>query len=186
VPTEDCREMARQAGSEVAALEALQHDALRSAVRGYPPRLRNAAYSSIRSLVVRHPAIPFAQLLAFVSEGSHFAAARIIESFYRQIPASAFFGNRARLCGHCGSLLWPDRDTHSYPDGRCRIRQCRLAHPVPARGSDVDAPAEWRGGGAAAGGLWVGEGRALSRAGRGRRGCGWLGYRHRCKNLCQP
>jgi hypothetical protein len=144
VPTEDCREMARQGGSELSVLEEIQHDSLRTAVSGYPARLRNAAYSSLREFVVRNPAVPYPDILAFIMEGGHAAAAKALADFYRPLPQAALFGASARRCGHCGSLLWPDRDLASYPAGRCRIRQCRLAHPKPDVGETIDDPAEWR------------------------------------------
>jgi hypothetical protein len=158
VPTEDCREMARQGGSEVAAHEELQHEALRTAVAGYPPRQRSAAYTAIRELVVRRPVIRVSDLLEFVTSGGHYAATQAIQSFYRPIPQAALFGGAARLCGHCGSLLWPERDVSAHPDGRCRIRQCRLAHPGSLRGEDIAEPGEWKLATAASLAFWVGPG----------------------------
>lgn len=173
IPTADCRELAALGGSEAMAQEEINHDTLRAAVRAFSARQRDGAYTAIREFLVRNPAVAYADREQFVVESGLVAAARAIASFYRPIPASALFDGIARRCGHCGSLLWPDRDAASFPDGRCRIRQCRLACPEPARGEDVDAPAEWQLATPAALAYWVGPGLdeirifdALRRAGR--------------------
>ena len=159
VPTDDCREMAVTAGGgEITAQELLHHEALRNAVAKRIPKERDAAYEAIRSFVVRNPAVSWDTLIAFVASGGHTGALQVVQSFYRPIPQTALFGTAARLCGHCGSLLWPDRDIGSFPEGRCRIRQCRLAHPVPARGADVGDPSSWRVATPAAMAYWVGPG----------------------------
>lgn len=160
VPTEDCRELARGSGSESAAQEELHHERLRSALRTYPAARRNKAYTALREFVVRNPAVRFDLLNRFVAEGGHHAAAQTLFSFYRPIPQSVLFGRAARRCGHCGGLLWPERDTAAYPDGRCAILQCRLANPTPRRGEDIDDPAAWRLGTRAVLAYWVGPGLA--------------------------
>ncbi len=156
VPTDDCREMASVGGTETTALEEIHHERLRAAVHGYPRGDRNHAYAAIREFIVRNPAVSEEGLHAFVVEGGHAAAARTVMSFYRPIPQAALFGRMARRCGHCGALLWPDRDA-AFPDGRCRIRQCRLARPTPAVGDEV-LPALWRVALNALLGFWVGPG----------------------------
>jgi hypothetical protein len=83
---------------------------LRGALQGYSSEERNRAYSAIREFVVRNPAVNKERLHGFVAEGGHAAAARVIMSFYRPVPQAALFGGSARQCGHCGALLWPDRD----------------------------------------------------------------------------
>jgi hypothetical protein len=156
VPTEDCREMAGAGGSEASALEEIHHESLRGALQGYSGSERNHAYSAIREFVIRNPAVNKERLHGFVAEGGHAAAAKVIMSFYRPIPQVALFGDAARQCGHCGSLLWPDRDA-AFPDGRCRIRQCRLAHPQPAIGDRI-SPEHWQLATNALLGFWVGPG----------------------------
>jgi hypothetical protein len=156
VPTEDCREMARGAVTEASALEDIHHDRLRNIVQGYPARERNSAYAAIREFVVRNPAVSEERLHAFVVEGGHAPAARTIMSFYRPIPQTALFGRVARRCDHCGSLLWPDRQV-GFTDGRCRIRQCRLAHPIPVVRDEIP-PALWRVAANVLLAFWVGPG----------------------------
>ncbi len=160
-PTDDCREMARSGGSELSAVEELHHESLRAAVAGYPTKRRDAAYTDIREFVVRNPAVEYDTLLRFLTERGHAAAASAVMSFYRPVPQSAVFpGGAARRCGHCGSLLWPDRDTAAFPDGRCRVRQCRLANPIPARGEDIEDASKWRVATPAVLAFWVGPGLA--------------------------
>src|SRR5882672_3531478 len=146
VPTDDCREMAVLAGGggELAAQEFFHHDRLRNAVGGRPPRERNSAYEAIRSFVVRNPAVRSADLIDFVSGGNHAAALQVVQSFYRNVPQTARFGSVARRCAYCRSLLWPDRDTVSFPGGKCRIRQCRNANPSPKAGEEIGDPSTWR------------------------------------------
>src|SRR5262249_11288375 len=110
--------------------------------QSYPSKERNKAYTAIREFIVRNPAVSEERLHSFVVEGGHAAAARTIMSFYRPIPQTALFGTMARRCAHCGSLLWPDREW-GFSDGRCRIRQCRLAHPIPVAKDEVPSTL-WR------------------------------------------
>jgi hypothetical protein len=156
IPTEDCREMAGVGGNEATVLEEIHHESLRGALQGYSSKERNQAYSAIREFVIRNPAVNKERLHSFVAEGGHVAAAKVIMSFYRPIPQAALFGGSARLCGHCGALLWPERDA-AFPDGRCRIRQCRLAHPEPAIGDEIP-PELWQLATNALLGFWVGPG----------------------------
>jgi len=173
IPTLDCRELATLGGSEMMAQEDLHHEGLRGAVHAFPARQRDSAYSAIREFLVRNPAVAYADRERFVVERGLIAAARMIASLYRPVPAAALFDGQARRCGHCAGLLWPDRDSTAFPEGRCRIRQCRLAHPEPLRGADIPSPAEWQVATAAAMAYWVGPGLdeiriydALSVAGR--------------------
>ncbi len=173
MPTADCREMAALGGSELTAQEDLAHEALRAAVQAFPQRQRDATYALIREFVVRNPACEHADRERFVVDRGLVAAARAIYSYYRPIPAGAMFDGVARTCAHCGSLLWPDRDPEAWPNGRCRIRQCRLAHPRAAWGAEITSPAEWQWATGAVLAYWVGPGLdeirihdALRRAGR--------------------
>lgn len=158
VPTDDCREMAREAGSEAAIQEEIHHEQLRAALQSYSAKTRNAAYTAIREFVVRNPLVTDANLHRFVTDGGHAAVAKTIFSFYRNVPQVALFAGTARHCGHCGSLIWPDRDSASFPDGRCRIRQCRLAHPTTSIRDEIGNPSAWRLGTNAVLGYWVGPG----------------------------
>jgi hypothetical protein len=158
VPSDDCREMGRGGSSETAALEEIHHEHLRMAVKDYPPKERSKAYEAIREFVVRNPAVREEDLHRFVVDGGHAAAARTIMSFFRPVPGAALHGGAAHQCAYCGSLLWPDRDTVTFPEGRCRIRQCRLANPAPAKRDDIADPALWRLGTNAVLAYWVGPG----------------------------
>lgn len=158
IPTADCREMAALGCSELAAQEDLAHEALRAAAQSFPQRRRDAIYALIREFVVRHPACPYAERERFVVDNGLVAAARAISSYYRQVPAGALFGGAARQCSHCGSLLWPDRDRATWPDGRCRIRQCRLAHPHAVAGARIACPGDWQWATGAVLAYWIGPG----------------------------
>lgn len=142
VPTDDCRAMAAEAGSESAALENIHHERLRGAVSGFGAA-KNAAYSRIRGFVVRNPAVSRTTLNQFLLDENLVAAADAVRSFYRPVPQAALFDGRARRCANCGALLWPDRDLASFPEGRCRVRMCRLDRPHPAPGDGIDDPASW-------------------------------------------
>lgn len=158
IPTADCRELAALGGSQIIAQEDLHHSALRAAIQAFSVGQRDSAYTAIREFLVRHPAVAFADRERFVVDGGLVAAARMVASLYRPIPAGALFGGQARLCGYCAALLWPDRDTASFPDGRCRIRQCGLAHLESARGAEILNPVEWQLATGAAMAYWVGPG----------------------------
>ncbi len=158
MPTLDCRELAALGGSELAAQEDVHFDALRAAVHAFPQRRRDATYAAIREFVVRHPACAYVERERFVVSNGLMAAARTIASYYRPVPAGALFDGFAKQCGHCGSLLWPDRDQAAWPVGRCRIRQCRSAHAHAAIGAEIAVPAEWRWATGAVLAYWVGPG----------------------------
>lgn len=158
MPTADCRELAASSGGEVDAQEDIHHEALRAALMTFPARRRDDVYSLIREFVVRNPAVAYAERERFVLDNGLTAAARAIASYWRPVPASALFDGVARRCGHCGSLLWPDRDRAAWPDGRCRIRQCRLAHPHTVAGQEIATPAEWQLATSAIMAYWVGPG----------------------------
>lgn len=158
IPTPDCRELAHIGGSATAAQEEIHHEALRAAVNTFPVRQRDVTYAAIREFVVRNPAASYADREAFVMENGLIPAARTIASFYRPMPQGALFDGTARLCGHCRSLLWPHRDNRLFPDGQCRVRQCRAAHPQPLRGDKITSPSEWRLATPATLAFWVGPG----------------------------
>jgi hypothetical protein len=158
MPTHDCREMASSGGSETAVYEEIHHEQLRQALKDYPGQERSRAYTAIRELVVRNPVLREQDLHRFVVEQGHAPAARTIMSFYRSIPQAALHGSLARRCAGCGGLLWPDRDTAAFPEGRCRIQQCRVAHPTPVKRDDIIDPAQWRLGTNAVMAYWVGPG----------------------------
>ena len=158
IPTSDCREMAALGGSELTAQEDLAHESLRAAVQAFPQRQRDSTYAAIREFVVRNPACQYADRERFIVGKGLVAAARAIYSYYRPVPAGALFDGVARTCAHCGSLLWPDRDREAWPEGRCRIRQCRLAHPQAAVGAEIAAPAEWLWAMGAVLAYWIGPG----------------------------
>ncbi|ESZ02442.1 hypothetical protein X736_30225 [Mesorhizobium sp. L2C089B000] len=124
VPTADCRELARLGGSEIDAIEDIHHEQLRVAVQSYPAAQRNRAYTSIREFVVRQPVCSLDALHRFITNG-HLHGARAIASLYRPIPQTAMANGSARLCGRCGSLLWPTSDP-AFPNGRCRVRRCAI------------------------------------------------------------
>jgi hypothetical protein len=173
VPTDDCREMAREAGSEVSVQEEVHHEHLMAALQGYSGKARSAAYTEIRQFIVCNPLVQESDLHKFITIGGHAAAAKTLFSFYRSVPQSALFAGVARRCDHCGSLIWPDRDTASFPDGRCRIRQCKLAHPRTSIRDEIENPAGWRIATNAILAYWVGPGldeikvfNALKAAGR--------------------
>lgn len=145
VPTEDCRELARLgSGGEIALQEERHHERLQAAIKGLTAKQRSKAYTSLREFCVRNPAVTNAELHGHISKDGLIAAAQTLLSSYRPIPLGALFGGKAHRCAHCRSLLWPDKDIASYPDGRCRIRQCRLAHPNASCGEVIDRPADWR------------------------------------------
>lgn len=158
VPTADCRELAHAGDSEISAQEELHHEHVRLALKDYPPRQRAEAYTAIRGFVVRHPAVHEEDIHRFIVEGGHAASARTIMSFYRPIPQAALQGGRGIRCAKCGSILWPERDAVSFPSGRCRIRQCRLACPVPAKRDVITEPGLWRLATNAILAYWVGPG----------------------------
>ena len=155
VPTDDCRELARMGGSEIDVEEDLHHERLRAAVQSYPATRREAAYTAIRELVVRHPVISQDQLHDFISQG-HAHAARTIHGLYRPVPQGALTDGVARRCGRCGSLLWPVRDP-AFRNGRCQVRQCILEGETIA-GDLIDQPSLSRLANAALLAFWVGPG----------------------------
>jgi len=140
LPTEDCVEAGRD-GTETNIMERLQHEQLRDAVRGTGKRSRKA-YSEIRGFVVRNPVLSIWDLKKF--EAKWATASRAIRGFYTTVPMGAVHSDgRIRTCKNCGALLWPDSDTSSYPNGRCRVRSCAEEMPTPALATTIDNPSEY-------------------------------------------
>lgn len=173
VPTEECHELASYGGSEVALLEEIHHEQLRRALSTYRAKERSRAYTGIREFVVRNPVVSYGDLQRFINEGGHVAIANTVMSFYRPLPAAALEGEVARRCAWCGSLLWPVRDKQSFPEGRCRISQCRLENPRPRVRDRLSDTTGWRTATASILQYWVGPGLdeiriydALKQAGR--------------------
>ncbi|MDJ0388291.1 hypothetical protein QMO56_09210 [Roseomonas sp. E05] len=158
VPTEDCREMAARGGSEVAADEEVQFRRLRAALDTVSGRRREAAYTAVREFVVRNPVVRRNARDEFITEHDLLAALPLMDSVYHRIPNSARADGAVRLCGGCGSLLWPHRDTSLHPHGRCRIRQCQQANPAAEPGPAVGDPEEWLAVVPSAAIFWVGPG----------------------------
>ncbi|QRM35048.1 hypothetical protein [Microvirga sp. VF16] len=143
-PTPECFELAAGGGGETELLQEIHHQRLRSASERFGGKQKDRAYREIRGLVVRRPCLPTEDLFSFV--GDWLTAAPDIQSFYRPLPSGALHGKTLRLCAGCGAPLWPDNDTISFPKGRCRIRDCRMRHPVCEVGEEftVDDVREWQ------------------------------------------
>jgi hypothetical protein len=158
-PTSECFDLA-SGGGEVEIVQEIHHERLRAAVARFGSKGRDRAYQEIRGLIVRRPCLPISELFAFMEVW--LSAAQEIQSFYRPLPASAVHGKTMRLCAGCGAPLWPDPDTRLFPNGRCRIRDCRMRHPVcqVAHEVDVEDVAEWQLATSAALAYWTGPGLA--------------------------
>ncbi|ANY81310.1 hypothetical protein BB934_26370 [Microvirga ossetica] len=143
-PTAECFELAAGGGSETELLQEIHHERLRAAAERCGPKMRDRAYREIRGLVVRRPCLPTADLFEFIEDW--LTAAPDVQSFYRPLPSTALHGKTLRLCAGCGSPLWPDNDVVSFPNGRCRIRDCRMRHPTceVAEEFEVTDVGEWR------------------------------------------
>jgi len=155
VPTDDCRELARMGGREIDISEELHHEQLRAAVQGYPAAQRHAAYTAIRQFVVRNPVVSVDALHRFIT-GGHVHGARAISGQFRPIPQGAIVSGRARMCGRCGSLLWPVTDP-GFPEGRCQVRQCAAAGETVI-GREIEEPTLHRLATAPVLAFWVGPG----------------------------
>ncbi|WP_143242173.1 hypothetical protein [Agrobacterium fabrum] len=155
VPTDDCRELAQLGGSEIDASEDIHHEQLRAAVQSYPAAQRHSAYTSIREFVVRHPVCRLDKLHRFITNG-HLHGARAIAALYRPLPQGALSNGSARLCGRCGSLLWPVTDP-AFRNGRCRVRQCAIRGDTEV-GNTLEEPSLFRLAAGAILAFWVGPG----------------------------
>lgn len=155
VPSADCETLAAAAGSEMNLQEELHHEQLRAVVQSYAERDRADAYAALREFVVRRPALAYADLSTWVVAAGHVSALRFLSSLYRPTPHAALFANSLKTCGHCRALLWPVQ-LGAAGEGRCRVRQCRLAHPEPLLGEVVSSSENWRVATPAVLAYWVG------------------------------
>lgn len=157
IPTQECYELA-ELGSENNIAEDIFHERLRSCLSALSPRSASLMYMRIREAIVRRPVRTRADLLAFAQE--HPEASAELPGFFRPLPGSALDGGLLRLCGHCGSPLYPRAERRLYPLGRCEVRECRMSNPEPAAGSEhlVQVPSEWRMADPAIMTYWVGPG----------------------------
>ncbi len=157
VPTEDCMALAR-VGGEVETLQNMQHNRLRNAVATLGAG-KAEAYTTIREFVVRKPVVSVVDLKAFAAGGNRAAIAREIERFYEPIPVAAVWSDGSiRICDNCGGLLWDDPDKTSFPNGRCRLRQCVEDVPTPDCRETVDKPSAYQCAERSVYAFWVGPG----------------------------
>lgn len=143
-PTAECFELASGGGGETELLEEIHHERLRAASERFGSRSKDRAYREIRGLVVRRPCLPTGELFSFMEEW--LSAAQDIQTFYRPLPSTALHGKTLRLCAGCGSPLWPDHDIGSFPNGRCRIRDCRMRQSSCDVRKEIEVTdvSEWR------------------------------------------
>jgi hypothetical protein len=155
-PTHDCLQLA-SGGDESSIIEDLFHERLRAALAAVGPEAATL-YRKVREGIIRKPCRTKADVLAF-AQGS-IELAGDIPGFFRRLPAAALHGHTLRLCARCSAPLFPDRDTASYPIGRCAVRECRMTHPIPAAGEEheVANPEDWRIADHALMTFWVGPG----------------------------
>lgn len=141
MPTKECRELA---GSDRKLTEEKRFDDLMERLRsnGASHERTTQIYTQLREFVVRNPVVRELDLVAFASSIT-LALGEFINTAYRKIPSGALHDGEMRLCGRCGSLLWPSADKH-YPDGMCMLPACRIdPRDLPPRKCS-QKPEEWR------------------------------------------
>jgi hypothetical protein len=142
-PTDDCVLLATSA-DENDLLENLTAGRVRAAIDRLPPKRRDDAYRDVRVFTVRHPCITTDKLSELFTEYSELYVE--ISSLYAPLPHTALHGRNLRLCASCRAPLWPHPDVASYPNGYCRLSQCRLRRASMEVGEEivVDDPNRFR------------------------------------------
>ncbi|WP_313904402.1 restriction endonuclease-related protein [Rhizobium laguerreae] len=141
-PTSDCLELA-SSGHESSIIEDIFHEGLRTALAAAGTGA-NDLYREVREAIVRRPCLKRSDMLNFAFSVPEMAGD--IPGFFRKLPASALDGRTLRLCRHCSSPLFMDRDRVAYPMGRCAVRECRMTHSETSVGEvhEVPNPDDWR------------------------------------------
>ncbi|TYC58544.1 hypothetical protein FMN50_08805 [Rhodobacterales bacterium] len=139
VPTEECRDLAEEGGFSNIA-EGLHFDRFKQAISAVPRRRQPTAYTSIREFIVRNPVVSVKDINRFVSDPTLIGIARDIESFFERIPVGAIRSDGTlKTCSGCGTILWPDSDLKTNPNGRCRLSHCNEASGATA-GKTISDP----------------------------------------------
>jgi hypothetical protein len=123
-PTRDTMLLAAEHGDAVDAEEDVYHGLFRSAIATARHRsTEERLYTEGRTFFVRRPVALRHDVSRFAIE--HPLLSKVVSEIYRPVPAGAFVDGVCRLCSGCGSILWPWPDKAAYPNGRCRLRECR-------------------------------------------------------------
>jgi hypothetical protein len=145
VPTNDCYSL-YEGGGEEELTQAILFNSLKSSLAHLKKaKAKKRAYSALREFIVRNPVVHFQEIRDFALDNGLLPSLPLIESFYRPLPFSA----RRRdgsvyLCKHCNAVLWEDNDKTTYPEGRCRIRQCAQENAAAKSADTISEPAGYR------------------------------------------
>ncbi len=105
--------------------EGLHFDQFYQAVSNLRSRQQAPAYTQIREFIVRNPVAPVNAIKKLASDPVLMRIADLFEAFYEPIPIGAIRnGGSILTCNRCGSILWPDTDAKTFPEGRCRLSHC--------------------------------------------------------------
>jgi REase associating with pPIWI_RE/pPIWI_RE three-gene island domain Y len=143
-PTEECRALASKGGAD-GILEGVHHLQLREIVQRVRSESRLQIYSVLRERIVRKPVYERRELSGFLEDEGIVAADEVMRQWSTDIPLGALrrdgsFG----ICANCGGLLYPHRDEHRFPHGRCKIGPCREEVPSSRAARVVENVAGWR------------------------------------------
>ncbi len=143
-PTEECRAMAAK-GQPDDAFEDIHHRQLRDIVQRVRSERRLQIYSILRERIVRKPVYERRELENFLEESGVVVADEVLRRWSTEIPLGALRRDGSfNICGNCGGLLYPHRDTRAFPEGRCRIGPCLEEVPSSRAGATVESASGWR------------------------------------------
>jgi hypothetical protein len=143
-PTEECRALAAKGQSDD-AFEDIHHRQLREIVQRVRTEQRLQIYSILRERVVRKPVYERRELSDFLEENGVVVADEVLRRWSTEIPLGAMRRDGSfNICGNCGGLLYPHRDTTAFPEGRCRIGPCLEEVPSSRAGATIETASGWR------------------------------------------
>jgi len=133
-PTPECQDLANTAaGGESDLIERRLHDHLRSIV-ARSVLTSSEVYTAVRGFVCRNPLVGLSAISLFSSRPGMQGFFGSLLDFYRELHEGLLFGDVAHQCGHCRSLMRPQR---GYPDGICCVEPCQKTNP-PSVGARLD------------------------------------------------
>lgn len=132
VPTPDCAEVANSSGSfgEDNVVEHRLYSDLKKATERLGRRKQHYAYTALREIIGRKSLISERELLDYLVEKNLTPLQETVIEFFDYVPEAWLINGHALRCYHCGTLIRPNADRLSYPEGYyCPIHQCNSKYP---------------------------------------------------------
>lgn len=140
-PLPECRALAEGVDDDNPSEEHIFGE-LRTIISQIPPFMRASNYTTLRSFIVRNPAVSNNDLERLKNRLHADLVPLVNRLVYRSLPKRALHNGRLLLCNRCGVPRWPTQGARHEVD-RCRLRSCRMRQgPLPGFRT-IEEPDGW-------------------------------------------